>query len=56
MENNDEIEEYVASLTPLQKKAFDIAKDHLGSSFNIHKSIGFLQWKENKENKENTEN
>lgn len=50
MEN---IEEYMASLTPLQKKALDIAKDHLGSSFNIYKSVGFLQWKQSKESKEN---
>ena len=28
-----------------QKKAYLIAFDHLGSSFNINKSNGFKQWK-----------
>jgi hypothetical protein len=28
-----------------QKKAYLIAKDHLGSSFNILKSNGFSEWK-----------
>lgn len=39
---------YINSLNELQKLALKIAKD-LGSSFNIEKSIGFLNWiKKNK--------
>jgi hypothetical protein len=30
-----------------QKKAYAIAFNHLGSSFNIYKSNGFKQWKAN---------
>jgi len=37
------------SLNELQKVALQIAKEDLGSSFNIEKSIGFLNWiKKNK--------
>ena len=32
---------YVNSFTEKEKKAFEIAKDHLGMSFQIDKSIGF---------------
>jgi len=38
------IQKYVASLTPKQFKAHEIAKDHLTMSFQIEKSNGFLGW------------
>ena len=34
----------INSLNELQKLALKIAKEDLGSSFNIEKSIGFLNW------------
>ncbi len=41
--------EYLTQLNPIEKKAYKIAKEHLGSSFNIVKSNGFCDWlKENK--------
>ena len=40
---------YLSQLGSIEKKAYMIAKDHLGSSFNIIKSNGFCDWK--KENK-----
>ena len=41
--------EYLAQLNSIEKKAYKIAKEHLGSSFNIVKSNGFCDWfKENK--------
>ena len=40
---------YLSQLGSIEKKAYMIAKDHLGSSFNIVKSNGFCDWK--KENK-----
>ena len=44
-----DIDKYVASLNELEKKAYEIAKTDLGSSFDIEKSIGFLKWiKKNK--------
>jgi hypothetical protein len=33
--------QYVASLTPKEKKAYEIAKSHLGTSFDLEKSRGF---------------
>ena len=43
------IDKYMNSLNELQKVALKIAKEDLGSSFNIEKSIGFLNWiKKNK--------
>ena len=35
---------YLLQLTIIQKKAYCIAKDHLGSSFNILKSNGYIEW------------
>jgi hypothetical protein len=31
-----------------EKQAYEIAKDHLGSLFNIEKTNGFLKWSQNK--------
>ena len=43
------IKKYIKSLTSIEKKALTIAKEDLGSSFNIEKSIGYLSWlKKNK--------
>ena len=39
-----QIERYLGSLSPNDKKGYQIAKDHLGCSFQIEKSNGFLQW------------
>ena len=40
-----EVESYLNSLTEKEKIAYNIAKDFLKTSFNIHKSLGFIQWK-----------
>lgn len=43
------VQKYVDSLSAIEKKALAIAKEDLGSSFNIEKSIGYLSWlKKNK--------
>lgn len=47
-------QQYVESLTPTEKQAYELAKDHLGSLFNIEKTNGFLQWKQ-KQSITNTE-
>lgn len=47
-EKQREIFEYLNSLDELQKKAYLIAKSHLGTSFNIYKSNGFKDWIKNK--------
>ena len=36
--------EYVNQLTEIEQKAYKIAKDHLGSSFNVVKSNGYCDW------------
>lgn len=45
----DEIDEmdnkYVNSFTEKEKKAFEIAKQHLATSFDLSKSNGFNEWK-----------
>ena len=43
-ENDDFIEEYISQLTEVEKIAYEIAKEHLGSSFNIKRSNGFKEW------------
>ena len=46
---NEIIQQYINSLNEIQKIALKIAKEDLDSSFNIEKSIGFLNWiKKNK--------
>ena len=38
-------EQYIKSLSDKEYQAYLIAKSHLGSSFDLEKSIGFLEWK-----------
>jgi hypothetical protein len=37
--------QYLETLSEKEKKAYHIAKSHLGSSFQLEKSNTFLQWK-----------
>lgn len=37
-------QQYLDSLSPKEKKAYLIAQDHLGNSFTLEKSIGFIKW------------
>lgn len=37
---------YIDSLNEKEKVAYHIAKSHLGSSFSLEKSNGFIQWKQ----------
>ena len=43
-----EIFNYLNELDSNNKKAYEIAYDHLGSSFNILRSNGFKEWKKSK--------
>lgn len=40
----EQIEAYITQLTPTEKKALEIARRNLESSFDIVKSIGYLDW------------
>lgn len=45
MPYSDELKaKYIAQLKPREKHALKIAKEHLGSSFSLEKSIGFQKW------------
>jgi len=44
IENQTEVYNYLIQMNEPQKKAYLIAKDHLGTSFNILKSNGFSEW------------
>jgi len=48
LETQKNIYEYLASMDSMQKTAYIIAIDHLGSSFNILKSNGYIEWMQNK--------
>jgi len=43
-----EIFEYLSELDDIHRKAYQIAYDHLGTSFNIARSNGFKTWKSKK--------
>ena len=36
---------YIESLNEKERKAYEIAESHLGSSFDLSKSSGFIKWK-----------
>ena len=47
-ENNEKnvknVEKYLESLSEKEKKAYEIAKSHLGMSFQLEKSNGYLNY------------
>jgi site-specific recombinase XerD len=42
------LNEYIRQMNEKQKKAMEIAKEHLQTSFHIVKSNGFQEWKKSK--------
>ena len=40
-----EEENYLLSMTEKERKAYEVAKMHLGTLFTLHKTAGFIQWK-----------
>tara|TARA_B100000900_G_C20436905_1_gene657334 strand:+ start:373 stop:573 length:201 start_codon:yes stop_codon:yes gene_type:complete len=47
IEDEKLVTEYISSLNDLEIKALNIAIDHLKTSFNIMKSIGYIKWLKN---------
>ena len=41
------LQAYYQQLTPFEKRTCDIAREHLGSSFDLARSNGFLRWLNN---------
>lgn len=48
LEKQQEILDYLTVLNDHDRKAYEIALHHLGSSFNIYRSNGFKEWKQTK--------
>jgi hypothetical protein len=46
-ENKKLLYQYLSQLSDIDKTSLLIAASHLGSSFDIFKSIGYLKWKPN---------
>ena len=42
--SQQETKAYIAQLTPQEQKVLKIAMEHLETSFNLTKSIGFKEW------------
>jgi hypothetical protein len=40
------IDEYIKTLSSFERQGLAIAKDHLGPSFDMKRSTGFLRWKD----------
>ena len=40
----DDTDAYTSQMSPFELSAYRIAKSHLGTSFNLKKSNGFLKW------------
>ena len=50
MDNEAELQQaYLNTLTEKEKKGYEIAKSHLEMSFDLEKSIGYLEWKKKNE-------
>jgi hypothetical protein len=48
LEKQREIFDYLSELDDINKKGYNIAFEHLGSSFDICRSNGFQKWKQTK--------
>ena len=42
VDNSDDA--YISQMSPFELSAYRIAKSHLGTSFSLKKSNGFLKW------------
>ncbi len=51
----DLIREYLDGLSEIQRMAYHIAVDHLGTSFNLVRSNGYQDWLKEREKKSNGE-
>ena len=38
------LEQYIDSLSEKERKSYEIAREHLGMSFQLEKSVGYLKW------------
>ena len=47
-------QEYIATFDKKHKIAYEIAKSHLGMSYQVEKSNGFLEWKKKQDQEKGT--
>ncbi len=45
-EDNFNTEKYIQQLSESERQTYEIAHQHLESSFSVEKSIGYLKWKD----------
>ena len=45
-EENPDTEKYIQQLSESERQTYEIAHQHLESSFSLEKSIGYLKWKD----------
>jgi len=45
IEIQESVKQYLHQMNEKERKAYGIAKEHLGTSFHIVKSVGYLEWK-----------
>lgn len=38
------LDQYLETLSEKERKSYEIAKEHLGMSFQLDKSVGYLKW------------
>jgi len=48
-EIQEDIRAYINQMTSIERKACKIAKEHLGTSFDLPHSNGFVAWKKKQE-------
>lgn len=51
MNTTNQEELYWNSLSEKERKAYEVAKHHLGSLWDVYKCNGFLQWKKKQDSK-----
>lgn len=49
--NDTDADAYISQMSPFELSAYRIAKSHLGTSFNLKKSNGFLKWTNSQSNR-----
>jgi hypothetical protein len=54
MDTNSSLQLYLEQLNDIQKKAHDIAKSHLGTSYNILRSNGYIEWMKEQQKQQQT--
>lgn len=48
MSSKNDVKSFIKSLSEDEKKAYEIAKDHLETSFDVERCIFYLKWKSKK--------